>query len=318
MNKGTMIAPRTSFGKALVSLADEFPSLMVMDADVCTSTQTHLFKEAYPERFIQCGIAEANMVGMAAGMASMGMTPFVSAFAVFLAKRAADQIRVSVAYPGLNVKINAAYAGLPTGKAGATHSSVADMALMRAMPNMKILVPGDPVETERAVRLALETPGPVYLRTVRCPVPVIFPENHSMVLGKGLELMSGEDAAVISTGMMTPKALAAGELLKKKGYRVRVIHMGTIKPIDKDIIKKAARECGRIITVENHSVIGGLGSAVLEALSDGPGCPVSRIGFPDIFLESGDNELIFSKLGMNTENIAEQAEWLIRQKGGVL
>ncbi|WP_333651942.1 transketolase family protein [Lacrimispora sp.] len=307
-----MVAPRVAFGKALVDLADEYPMLHVLDADVCTSTQTHLFREQYPERFIQCGIAEANMVGMAAGMASVGCIPFVSAFAVFLAKRAADQIRVSVAYTNLNVKINAAYVGLPTGRAGATHSSVADMALMRAMPNMTILNPSDAVETAAAVRLALETPGPVYLRTVRCPVPTIFPESYKMELGKGVELMDGKDAAIISTGMMSPKALEAGKLLRKKGINVRVIHMGTIKPLDEEIIVKAARECGRIITVENHSRIGGLGGAVAEVLTEKQCCPLLRIGFPDIFLESGDDEAIFSKMKMNVQDIADRTEGLIK------
>lgn len=254
------------------------------------------------------------MVGMAAGMATTGWTPFVSTFAVFLAKRAVDQVRVSVAYPGLDVKLNGAYGGLPTGKAGATHSSVEDIAVMRAMPNMRVLVPADPVETRSAVMLALKTPGPVYLRTVRCPVPVIFPENHVMELGRGIELHPGGDIAVISTGMMTPKALAAVELLEKEGIRARLIHQGTIKPLDEAIIIKAARDCGHIVTVENHSILGGLGGAVAEALTEHFPCRQTRIGFPDIFMESGDDEQIFSRLGMNTENIAETVRAILKQK----
>ena len=306
-----MIAPRLTFGKALAEHGGRNERLLVLDADVCTSTQTHFFREAWPDRFYQCGIAEANMIGMAAGMASVGYTPFVSAFAVFLAKRAIDQIRVSVAYPALDVKLNGAYGGLPTGQAGATHSSVEDIAVMRAMPNMKVLVPGDPVETADAVRLALETPGPVYLRTVRCPVPVIFPEGHRMELGKGLELHPGGDIALISTGMMTPKALAAAEMLKKSGISARVIHLGTIKPLDTEIIIKAARECGHIVTIENHSVLGGLGGAVAEVLTEHAPCFQTRLGFPDIFMESGNDEAIFSKLGMNTENIASRAKEIL-------
>ncbi len=314
MNIGDMIAPRAAFGKALTEAAKEFEKLVVFDADVGASTQTNFFKDAWPDRFYQCGIAEANMVGMAAGMAATGWTPFVSTFAVFMAKRAADQVRVSVAYPALNVKLNGAYGGLPTGKAGATHSSVEDIAVMRAMPNMRVLVPADPVETRSAVRLALETPGPVYLRTVRCPVPVIFPKNHVMELGKGQELHPGGDIAVISTGMMTPKALAAVELLSKEGIRARLVHLGTIKPLDTQIIVKTARECGHIVTVENHSIIGGLGGAVAETLTEHYPCRQTRLGFPDIFMESGDDEQIFSQLGMNTDNIADTVRNILKQK----
>ena len=311
----TMIAPRTALGQELARIGGDYPQMVVMDADVCTSTQTHYFREAWPERFVQCGIAEANMVGMAAGLATLGYTPFVSAFAVFLAKRAADQIRVSVAYPELNVKINAAYAGLPTGKAGATHSSVADLALMRAMPNMQILVPADPVETAAAVRLALDTPGPVYLRTVRCPVPTIFPVDHKMVYGKALTLLDGEDVAIVSTGMMTPKALAAGEILQRRGIKARVIHMGTLKPFDDLTIRRAVRDCGHIVTVENHSIVGGLGGAVAEVLADQECASFTRIGFPDIFLESGDNEAIFSKMKMNTNDIVDRTTEVLKNRG---
>jgi len=315
MNTSTDIAPRVAFGRALAELGGEYPDLYVLDADVCTSTRTDVFRDAWPQRFIQCGIAEANMVGMAGGMASVGLTPFLSTFAVFLANRAADQIRISVAYPALNVKINAAYAGLPTGRAGATHSSVADLALMRAMPNMTVLVPGDPVETAAAVRLALDTPGPVYLRTVRCPVPTIFPPEHRMELGRGLELAEGPDAAIISTGMMTPKALAAAKLLESRGYRVRVLHMGSIKPLDDDAVRRAVRDCGTVVTVENHSMIGGLGGAVAEVMASSGGGRLTRIGFPDIFLESGENEAVFSKMDMNTRNIADRTEEAIRNGG---
>lgn len=314
MIKGNPIAQRESFGKALVEAGANYKDLVVFDADVCTSTQTQYFKDAFPDRFYQSGIAEANMVGMAAGMATTGALPFISTFAVFLTKRAGDQIRVSVAYPALNIKLNGAYAGLPTGKAGATHSSVSDIAVMRSMPNMKVLDPGDPIETRAAVMLALETPGPVYIRTVRCAVPGIFPESHKMVLGRGLEIHSGQDIALVSTGMMTPKALSAAENLAKKGIYARVIHMGTLKPLDKQIIIKAAVECGHIVTIENHSVLGGLGGAVAETLTENQPCFQTRIGFPDIFMESGDNEAIFSHLGMNTENIEATVHLILKSK----
>jgi len=300
--------PRVSFGQALVEIGRVNEEFVVLDADVCASTQTAMFRDTFPDRFYQCGIAEANMIGMAAGMASLGVTPFVSTFAVFLAKRALDQIRVSIAYPGLNVKLNGAYGGLPTGKAGATHSSVEDIAVMRAMPNMTVLVPGDPVETKMAVELALEIDGPVYLRTVRCKVPVVFDRSHTLEYGKANVLSEGNDAAVISTGMMTPKTVAAVGLLKKRGVKVTHIHMPFIKPIEREIIQEAATECGRIITVENHSIIGGLGGAVAEVLTETVPCRLLRIGFPDIFMESGDNEAIFSKLRMNVDDIAERVE----------
>lgn len=301
--KHEQIMPRLSFGEALVELADDFPSLRVFDADVCASTQTVLFRDAYPKRFYQMGIAEANMVGTAAGMATLGLTPFVSTFAVFLAKRALDQIRVSVAYPQLDVKINGAYGGLPTGRAGATHSSVEDIAVMRCMPNMKVLVPADPLETKLAARLALETPGPVYLRTVRCSVPVIFDKGHTLTLGKGLVLHEGQDAALISTGMMTPRTLFAAERLAKEGIHVRHIHLGTIKPLDEELILKASRECGTIITVENHGISGGLGGAVSEVVTASAPCIVKSLGFPDIFLESGDDEKIFDLYHLSEEGI---------------
>ena len=311
---GDNIMPRVSFGESLVELADSHPDLVVFDADVCASTQTAKFRDAYPDRFYQMGIAESNMVGAAAGIATLGYKPFVSTFAVFLAKRALDQIRVSVAYPKLNVKLNGAYGGLPTGKAGATHSSVEDIAVMRCMPHMTVLVPADPLETKLATQLALETEGPVYLRTVRCPVPTIFGKDHKMVLGKGEILHEGTDLAVISTGMMTPKALAAVEdLAKKQGIKARLIHMGTIKPLDRDIIIKAAQECGKILTIENHSVHGGLGGAVTEVVTEESPCPVARLGFPDIFLESGDNEAIFSKLKMNTNDIKAKILEMVRE-----
>ncbi|MDP6523509.1 MAG: transketolase C-terminal domain-containing protein [Kiritimatiellia bacterium] len=308
MNIGDMIAPRVSFGEALRDLAPDYPKLLVFDSDVSPSTRTQLFAEAYPERFYQMGIAEQNMVCSAAGMATTGWMPMVSTFAVFLAKRAVDQVRVSVAQTKLNVKLNGAYGGLPTGRAGKTHAAVQDIAVMRAMPNMVVVVPADPMETKLAVKACLDFEGPVYLRTVRDPVPVIFGEDHVLEIGKSYVLHEGDDLAIISTGMMTPKALVAAEQLKKEGIGVRLVHMPTIKPIDRTAIVKASNDFGKILSIENHSVIGGLGGAISEVLTDEAPCLLKRLGFQDRFAESGDNEAIFSAYGMNSENIVEAAK----------
>lgn len=302
---GDSIMPRVVFGETLVELGDEFPELVVLDADVGASTQTALFRDAFPNRFYQMGIAEANMMGVAAGLSTQGLIPFVSTFAIFLTKRAGDQVRNSIAFPRANVKLNGAYGGLPTGRAGASHSSIEDIAVMRAIPNMPIIVPADPMETRMATRAVMKIDGPVYLRTVRCNVPVIFGENEEFIIGKGKIIHEGKDAVVISTGMMTPKALAAAERLKKDGLNVRVIHMGTVKPLDKEAVISAARDYGHIITVENHSVIGGLGEAVSSLVAEEYPCRVTKLGFQDIFVESGDDEVLFSKYGMNIENIEE-------------
>ena len=313
MKIGEMIAPRAAFGDALVELGKTNDEIVVFDSDVGESTQTSRFGKAYPDRFFQMGIAEANMVGAAAGMSTLGYTPWVSTFAVFIAKRAIDQVRVSIAYPKLNVKLNGAYGGIPTGKAGATHQSVQDIAIMRAMPNMTVLVASDAVETRQMVLESVKHQGPLYMRTVRCPVPVIFDNDYQFEIGRSYTLTEGGDIAIISTGMMTPKALAAAKELDKEGIKARVIHMPTIKPIDEEVIVRASRDIGRIITVENHSMIAGLGGAVSEVLTDKAPCYLTRLGFPDIFGESGDNEEIFSKYGINTENIVEAAKQIARK-----
>ena len=308
MEIGEMIAPRVAFGDALMEVGKISSKVVVFDSDVGESTQSSRFGKAYPERFYQMGIAEANMVCVAAGMSTLGFTPWVSAFAVFLAKRAVDQVRVSIAYPKLNVKLNGAYGGIPTGKAGATHQSVQDIAVMRAMPNMTVLVASDAVETRQMVLESVKHVGPLYLRTVRCPVPVVFDENYKFVIGRSYTLTQGDDIAIISTGMMTPKALEAVKELSKEGIKARLIHMPTIKPIDEDAIAKASKDIGKIITIENHSMIAGLGGAVSEVITDLAPCYLKRLGFPDIFGESGDNEKIFSKLGINVDNIIEAAK----------
>jgi transketolase len=314
MKKGEMIAPRSAFGEALVELGGLSPDVVAFDSDVGESTQSSLFGKKYPDRFYQMGIAEQNMVCAAAGMSTLGFIPWVSTFAVFLAKRAVDQVRVSVAYPNLNVKLNGSYGGIPTGRAGATHQSVEDIAVMRAMPNMTVVVPADAVETRQAVLASLSHVGPMYLRTVRCTVPVIFDENHTFEIGKSYLLRPGDDMTIISAGMMTAKALAAADALEKEGIKARVVHMPTIKPIDEEAVIKASRDTGKIITVENHSRIGGLGGAVSEVLTDQAPCYLTRLGFPDIFGESGDDEKIFSKYGVNTENIFDAGRRLAGKK----
>lgn len=315
MKIGEMIAPRAAFGDGLVELGGIDSEIVVFDSDVGESTQASRFGKAYPDRFYQMGIAEANMVGAAAGMSTLGYKPWVSTFAVFLAKRAVDQVRISIAYPKLNVKLNGAYGGIPTGKAGATHQSVQDIAVMRAMPNMTVIAASDAVETRQIVLWSINHEGPLYLRTVRCPVPVIFDDSYKFEIGRSYCLTKGDDIAIISTGMMTPKALAAAKELDAEGIKARVIHMPTIKPIDEEAIVKASKEIGKIITVENHSMIAGLGGAVSEVLTDRAPCYLKRLGFPDIFGESGDNEKIFSKYGVNTENIFEAAKQMIKKVG---
>lgn len=312
MKLGDMIAPRQAFGEALVELGRINEDVVVLDADVGTSTQSAIFRDAFPDRFYQVGVAEQNMVGIAAGLATMGFIPFVSTFAVFAARRASDQVAISVAYPNLSVKINGSYGGVPTGKAGATHQAFEDVAIMRAIPNMRVFVPADAVETRQVVFAAAEMDGPVYIRTVRCEVPVIFDESYRFVPGKAVTLREGGDVAIISTGMMTPKALQAADLLGKSGICVRLVHMPSIKPIDEDAIAAAAKDIGRIVTVENHSIIGGLGGAVAEVTGERQPARLKRIGFRDHFGESGDDEKVLSKFGVNTEHIVAAAREMVR------
>lgn len=301
------VAQRAAFGQALLDVGERDPRLVVLDPDVCCSTQTHLFREKYPNRFYQIGIAEQNLVGIAAGLSTVGFVPFVSAFAVFLTERAGDQIRNAIAHPRANVKLNGAYGGLPTGRGGATHSAVEDIAVMRCLPNMTILEPADATETVQCVNLAMQIEGPVYLRTVRCEVPTIFGADHEIVLGKAVKMSEGNDITIVSTGMMTAKAKAACEILKAQGIKADHLHMPTIKPLDKEAIVASAQKTGAVITVENHSVIGGLGSAVCEVLSQECPTRVKRLGFQDIFLQCGDDEVLFSRYGMNTNEIVTAA-----------
>ncbi len=310
-----LIANRRAFGDALVTLGRKNPKVLVFDADVCTSTMTVLFRDAFPERFIQMGIAEQNMMCAAAGASTVaGFIPWVSTFAVFATKRACDQVSISIAYPKCNVKINGSYGGIPSGNAGATHQSVEDIAIMRAMPNMAVIVPLDAVEVEQAVFAATDYQGPVYLRTTRHETPVILDRSsYRFAWGKGVVLQEGDAITLAGTGVMSGLALRAGELLRKKGIPARVLHLPMVKPLDEELILKAARETAGFITVENHSIIGGLGGAVAELLSEKHPTRLRRIGFPDVFGESGDDEQIFVRMGLSVENVVQKAQELLNE-----
>ena len=309
------IATRTAFGEALVEIAKERNDIVVLDADVATSTKTSIFKEAFPDRFFEMGIAEQNMMGVAAGMATtQKIIPFAVTFAVFATKRACDQVSISIAYPKLNVKVVGSYGGIPTGKAGATHQAFEDIAIMRAIPNMTIIDPADAVEMKLAVKACVDYNGPVYLRCIRCETPVIFDENYKFEWNKGVTLRDGEDVAIVSTGTMTPEALVAANILTGEGIDVRLIHLHTIKPIDSEILIKAAQETNCILTVENHSIVGGLGGAVSEILSENYPTLIKRIGINDTFGESGCLKDLFFKYGLTSENIVKETKELVKKK----
>lgn len=313
--KNKLIATRTAFGEALVELAKERNDIVVLDADVASSTKASIFKEAFPDRFFEMGIAEQNMMGVAAGMATtQKIIPFAVTFAVFATKRACDQVSISIAYPKLNVKIVGSYGGIPTGKAGATHQAFEDIAIMRAIPNMSIIVPADAVEMKQAVRACVEYNGPVYLRCIRCDTPIIFDENYKFEWNKGVTLRDGKDITIVSTGIMTPEALVATDILVDQGIDVRLIHLHTIKPIDMEILIKAAQETNCILTVENHSIIGGLGGAVSEVLSENYPTLIKRIGIKDTFGESGSLNDLFCKYGLTAENIVKEVKEIIKKK----
>lgn len=313
--KNKLIATRTAFGEALVELAKERNDIVVLDADVASSTKASIFNEAFPDRFFEVGIAEQNMMGVAAGMASTKkIIPFAVTFAVFATKRACDQVSISIAYPKLNVKVVGSYGGIPTGKAGATHQAFEDIAIMRAIPNMTIIVPADAVEMKQAVRACVEYNGPVYLRCVRCETPVIFDENYKFEWNKGVTLRDGKDITIVSTGIMTPEALVATNILVNEGISIRLIHIHTIKPIDMEILIKAAQETNCILTVENHSIVGGLGGAVSEVLSENYPTLIKRIGIKDTFGESGSLNDLFCKYGLTAENIVKEVKEIIKKK----
>lgn len=298
------VATRDAYGEVLVELGKENNNIVVLDADLSKSTKTYDFSKAYPERFFNIGIAEQNLVGMAAGLSTAGKIPFASTFAMFATGRAFEIIRNSVAYPKLNVKICATHAGLTVGEDGASHQALEDIACMRAIPNMTVIVPADGVETKAAIRAIAEYNGPVYVRMGRSAVPTLNDEStYKFEIGKGVQLKDGNDVSIIATGIMVSKAMEAAEKLAAEGINARVINIHTIKPIDKDIIAKAAQETGAIVTVEEHNIIGGLGSAVAETLVETHPVPVKRIGTMDTFGESGKPNDLLEKYGLTVDAI---------------
>ena len=307
MSEVKKIATRASYGNALVEIGNESDKLIVLDADLAAATQTVVFKKAFPERHIDCGIAEANMAGIAAGLSTCGYVPFMSTFAMFAAGRAFEQIRNSIGYPGLNVKIGATHAGISVGEDGASHQCNEDIALMRTIPGMTIINPADDVEAKAAVRAAFEHVGPVYLRFGRLAVPVYNDEaTYQFEIGKGIELRDGKDCTIIATGLEVSESMKAAEMLAEQGIDAQVINIHTIKPIDEEIILKAAAKTGRIFTVEEHSVIGGLGDAVAGVLSEKCPTKLTKIGINDVFGESGPAVELLHKYKLDAEGIAER------------
>lgn len=301
------IATRSSYGEALMELGKETDNLVVLDADLAAATMTCTFKKVFPDRHIDCGIAESNMMGIAAGIASTGKVPFVSTFAMFAAGRAFEQIRNSIGYPHLNVKIGATHAGISVGEDGATHQCNEDIALMRVIPGMTVISPSDDIEAKEAVKAAYAIDGPVYLRFGRLAVPVINNRpNYKFEVGKGIILHEGKDLTIIATGLCVSGALEAAEMLAADGIDARVINIHTIKPIDDDLIVKAAQETSKIVTVEEHSIIGGLGGAVAEVLSEKCPAKLLRIGIQDMFGESGPAVQLLEKYGLDSKGIYEK------------
>ena len=307
-------ATRDAYGKALAELGEKNEKLIVLDADLAAATKTGMFKKVFPERFYDCGIAEGNMMGIAAGLAASGYTVFASSFAMFAAGRAFEQIRNTIGYPHINVKIGATHAGISVGEDGASHQCCEDIALMRTIPGMTIINPADDVETRLAVLAAAELDGPVYMRFGRLAVPRVFDENYKFEIGKGVYLNEGTDVTIIATGLMVERAMQAVELLKSEGISAALINMATIKPIDKDIILDAAKKTGCIVTAEEHNVIGGLGSAVAEVLAESYPVPVTRVGVEDVFGKSGPALELLEIYGLNAENIAAKAKKAIELK----
>lgn len=307
-------ATRDAYGKALADLGDKRDDVIVLDADLAKATKTAVFKKAHPERFIDCGIAESNMMSLAAGLSTTGYTVFASSFAMFSAGRAFEQVRNSIAYPKLNVKIGATHAGISVGEDGASHQCCEDIALMRSIPNMVIINPADDIEAFQAVHAAADFDGPVYMRFGRLAVPRINSEDYKFELGKGVLLKDGKDVTIVATGLMVNEALLAADMLKEDGIDARVINIHTIKPIDKDILVKAAKETGAIVTAEEHSIIGGLGGAVCEVLSECCPVPVLRLGVNDTFGRSGPALELLKLYGLDAEHIAEKAKEAVKLK----
>jgi transketolase len=308
---GPSIELRTAWGEQLVSLADTDDSLVVLDGDLANSTKADLFANAHPERFFEMGIAEQNMLGVAAGMATTGYVPWISTFAAFVAKRALDQIRVVIAQPGLNVKMCGAYSGILTSKTGKTHQSVEDLAVFRAMPNVVTIVPADAVELKAAMATMMDDPRPTYLRVTRDASPVIFDADYAFTIGKAHLLRDGGDIGIVSTGVETVRALQAAALLAKAGIAASVLHVPTLKPFDAEAVVALAARTGAIVTAEDHSIIGGLGGAVAEVLSEQHPTRIHRIGIRDVYGESGPNDALLDKYGISAPHIVAAAQDLL-------
>ena len=304
------IATRESYGNGLVELGKEHDNVVVLDADLAGATKTAIFKKAFPDRHFNCGIAECNLVDVGAGLSTMGLVPFVSTFAMFAAGRAYEQVRNTIGYPHLNVKICATHGGISVGEDGASHQCCEDFALMRTIPGMTVMCPSDDVEARKMLHAAYEMVGPVYIRFGRAATPVYHAEDFSFVVGKGEVLQDGTDVAVIATGILVPEAIEAGKRLAAEGVSTRVINMATIKPLDTEIVLRAARECGKIVTVEEHNIIGGLGEAVCAALAEGCPVPVRRVGVNDVFGHSGPAAELLKEFGLTADHIAETARTL--------
>jgi transketolase len=310
----SMIATRDAYGEVLVELGAENENIVVLDADLSGSTKTAGFAKKFPERFFNMGIAEANMTGTAAGLAAAGKIPFASTFAIFAVGRAWEQVRQSVAYPKANVKIVATHSGVTVGEDGGSHQSIEDIAIMRAVPNMTVIVPADGIETKLAIRAAAAYKGPVYVRLGRNKVPTIFADDYSFAIGKGCQLRDGSDLTFIGTGLMTAQALVAADLLQEQGISARVVHIATVKPLDEELIIAAAQETGAVVTAEEHSIVGGLGGAVAELLAERFPVPLKRVGVNDRFGLSGKAEELLKFLGLMPENLVEAAKEVLLRK----
>lgn len=313
---GNAVAMRDVFGDTLVRLSQTDPRVYALDGDLATSTKMDKVAEANPSKFLQMGIAEQNMVGVAAGLATVGLQPWVCSFAAFITKRALDQIMVTVAQPKLDVKMIGAYSGLLTGCTGKTHQGLEDLAIMRSIPNMVVLSPADGVEVKKMMEFANQYNGPVYIRLARDPLPTIFDEvSYSFTLGKGIKLKDGEDATIISTGTQTVRSLEAAQTLESRGIRVTVLHMPSVKPIDQAAIVEAAERTGAIVTTEEHTIYGGLGSAVAEVLVENCPVPMLRVAVQDRNSESGSNDALLKKYNIGPENIVHAVEQVLQRKG---
>ena len=311
MSEVKKIATRDSYGKALAELGAEFENIVVLDADLAGATKTATFQKAFPERHFDCGIAEANMICMAAGLSTTGLVPFASSFAMFAAGRAFEQVRNSIGYPHLNVKIGATHGGISVGEDGASHQCCEDFALMRSIPGMVVMSPADDVEAKAMVRAAYEHEGPVYMRFGRAAVPVVHGDDFKFQIGKGEVLREGSDVAIIANGLMTYEALVAAEELAKDGIHAMVINMGTIKPLDEELVLEAARKCGKIVTAEEHSIIGGLGEAVASLLAEKLPTIVKRVGVNDEYGHSGPAGALLKQFGLSAENLVNTVKGML-------